>query len=130
VEALESCQQGFNSGGVEWNDISRAWRVSRTATTSQMRTFWRRWAEQMGPARLVGGVPVTAVSDRVLGWTLVGSRHRDPAGRGGLLYREAGAARQLGPGRWLALWAPGPDAVVVPCNDTPTATRRTTWSDR
>jgi phenylpropionate dioxygenase-like ring-hydroxylating dioxygenase large terminal subunit len=24
VEALESCQQGFNSGGVEWNDISRA----------------------------------------------------------------------------------------------------------
>ena len=23
VEALESCQQGFSSGGVEWNDISR-----------------------------------------------------------------------------------------------------------
>lgn len=23
IEALESCQQGFTSGGVEWNDLSR-----------------------------------------------------------------------------------------------------------
>jgi p-cumate 2,3-dioxygenase alpha subunit len=51
VEALESCQQGFNSGGVEWNDISRGMaREPHGDDEAQMRTFWRRWAEQMGPA--------------------------------------------------------------------------------
>ncbi|HEY9414599.1 MAG TPA: aromatic ring-hydroxylating dioxygenase subunit alpha [Pseudonocardia sp.] len=51
VEALESCQQGFNSGGVEWNDISRGMdRVPKGNDESQMRAFWRRWAEQMGPS--------------------------------------------------------------------------------
>jgi p-cumate 2,3-dioxygenase alpha subunit len=49
VEALESCQQGFNSGGVEWNDISRGMgRPAQGNDELQMRAFWRRWAEQMG----------------------------------------------------------------------------------
>ena len=49
VEALESCQQGFNSGGVEWNDISRG--MARTPAGNdehQMRVFWRQWAARMG----------------------------------------------------------------------------------
>jgi p-cumate 2,3-dioxygenase alpha subunit len=51
VEALESCQQGFNSGGVEWNDISRGMaREQRGNDEGQMRTFWRRWQQQMGPS--------------------------------------------------------------------------------
>jgi p-cumate 2,3-dioxygenase subunit alpha len=48
IEALESCQAGFTSGGVEWNDISRG--MARTPLQSdeeQMRTFWRRWNEQI-----------------------------------------------------------------------------------
>lgn len=51
LEALESCQQGFDSGGVEWNDISRGMtRVPEGNDEAQMRVFWRRWAEQMGDA--------------------------------------------------------------------------------
>jgi p-cumate 2,3-dioxygenase alpha subunit len=51
VEALESCQQGFTSGGVEWSDISRGMaREQHGNDEGQMRVFWRRWAEQMGPA--------------------------------------------------------------------------------
>ncbi|HEY1973921.1 MAG TPA: aromatic ring-hydroxylating dioxygenase subunit alpha [Pseudonocardia sp.] len=51
VEALESCQQGFNSGGVEWNDISRGMaREPQGDDEGQMRAFWRRWAAQMGEA--------------------------------------------------------------------------------
>ena len=49
VEALESCQQGFNSGGAEWNDISRG--MARTPAGNdefQMRVFWRQWAKVMG----------------------------------------------------------------------------------
>jgi len=58
VEALESCQQGFNSGGVEWNDISRGMdRVPKGNDESQMRAFWRRWAEQMGPSDFGAKVP-------------------------------------------------------------------------
>lgn len=48
IEALESCQAGFTSGGVQWNDVSRG--MSRDPLQSdeeQMRTFWRRWNEQM-----------------------------------------------------------------------------------
>jgi p-cumate 2,3-dioxygenase alpha subunit len=48
IEALESCQAGFTSGGVEWNDVSRG--MSRSPLQSdeeQMRTFWRRWNEQI-----------------------------------------------------------------------------------
>ncbi|WP_214368736.1 aromatic ring-hydroxylating oxygenase subunit alpha [Pseudonocardia sp. H11422] len=48
IEALESCQQGFRSGGVEWNDISRGMsREPRADDEEQMRAFWRRWNEQM-----------------------------------------------------------------------------------
>lgn len=48
VEALESCQRGFESGGVEWNDISRGMsHEARAADELQMRGFWRRWRDQM-----------------------------------------------------------------------------------
>ena len=44
VEALESCQQGFRSGGVEWSDLSRGLhREPRGNDELQMRGFWRRW---------------------------------------------------------------------------------------
>jgi p-cumate 2,3-dioxygenase alpha subunit len=57
VEALESCQQGFNSGGVEWNDISRGMnREAQGSDELQMRVFWRRWAEQMGPSDFGAGL--------------------------------------------------------------------------
>lgn len=48
IEALESCQQGFHSGGVEWSDISRGMAREPVANDEeQMRAFWRRWNEQM-----------------------------------------------------------------------------------
>jgi p-cumate 2,3-dioxygenase alpha subunit len=51
VEALESCQQGFAGGGVQWSDISRGMaREQHGNDEGQMRVFWRRWAEQMGPS--------------------------------------------------------------------------------
>jgi len=56
IEALESCQAGFTSGGVEWNDISRG--MARTPLQSdeeQMRTFWRRWNEQIQHLDASGG---------------------------------------------------------------------------
>jgi len=58
VEALESCQLGFGSGGVTWNDISRG--IHRQALGSdelQMRTFWRQWNAQMT------GTPATRWDD-------------------------------------------------------------------
>jgi len=52
VEALESCQQGFRSGGVEWSDLSRGMtRSPRGDDELQMRAFWRRWQS------LVSGKP-------------------------------------------------------------------------
>jgi p-cumate 2,3-dioxygenase subunit alpha len=48
VEALESCQIGFNAGGEEFNDMSRG--MLRSALYDdelQMRTFWRQWQAQM-----------------------------------------------------------------------------------
>ncbi|AHC26142.1 MULTISPECIES: aromatic ring-hydroxylating oxygenase subunit alpha [Mycobacteriaceae] len=46
VEALESCQSGFRSGGVEWNDISRGMlRDPQSVDEEQMRAFWRRWRD-------------------------------------------------------------------------------------
>jgi p-cumate 2,3-dioxygenase alpha subunit len=58
VEALESCQQGFSSGGVAWNDISRGMGRSPMANDEeQMRAFWRRWQQQMGAAADRAGVP-------------------------------------------------------------------------
>ncbi|EKF25789.1 rieske domain protein [Mycolicibacterium hassiacum DSM 44199] len=51
IEALESCQQGFAGGGVEWNDISRGMgRGPMANDEEQMREFWRRWQQQMGTA--------------------------------------------------------------------------------
>ncbi|GAA3239275.1 aromatic-ring-hydroxylating dioxygenase subunit alpha [Pseudonocardia petroleophila] len=48
IEALESCQQGFRSGGIEWNDISRGMaRDPHADDEEQMRAFWRRWHEQV-----------------------------------------------------------------------------------
>ncbi|WP_433786408.1 aromatic ring-hydroxylating oxygenase subunit alpha [Actinomycetospora sp. CA-101289] len=52
IEALESCQLGFTSGGVEWNDISRGMGREPLATDeAQMRTFWRRWRDDMDRER-------------------------------------------------------------------------------
>lgn len=52
IEALESCQQGFASGGVEWNDISRGMdREPQATDEEQMRAFWRRWRDQMDGQR-------------------------------------------------------------------------------
>jgi p-cumate 2,3-dioxygenase alpha subunit len=51
LEALESCQQGYSSGGIEWNDISRGMARGPMANDEeQMREFWRRWQGQMGTA--------------------------------------------------------------------------------
>ena len=48
IEALESCQQGYRSGGIEWNDISRGMaRDPLTDDEEQMRSFWRRWDQQV-----------------------------------------------------------------------------------
>jgi p-cumate 2,3-dioxygenase alpha subunit len=56
VEALESCQQGYAGGGVEWNDISRGMgRGPMANDEEQMREFWRRWQQQMGSAADRGG---------------------------------------------------------------------------
>jgi phenylpropionate dioxygenase-like ring-hydroxylating dioxygenase large terminal subunit len=54
VEALESCQAGFRSGGVEWSDISRGMNRDPLAQDEeQMRAFWRRWSEQVFSSRAV-----------------------------------------------------------------------------
>jgi p-cumate 2,3-dioxygenase alpha subunit len=51
IEALESCQEGFASQGVEWNDISRGMARPASGTDeNQMRVFWRRWRDQMDGA--------------------------------------------------------------------------------
>ncbi len=52
IEALESCQQGFASGGVEWNDISRGMAREPLANDEeQMRAFWRQWAAHITDTR-------------------------------------------------------------------------------
>ncbi|MCY4121334.1 MAG: aromatic ring-hydroxylating dioxygenase subunit alpha [Acidobacteria bacterium] len=52
IEALESCQQGFRSGGVEWSDLSRGlYREPHANDELQMRCFWRRWQS------LIAGTP-------------------------------------------------------------------------
>ena len=48
VEALESCQAGFQASGVEWSDISRGMHREAQATDElQMRGFWRQWHGHM-----------------------------------------------------------------------------------
>jgi p-cumate 2,3-dioxygenase subunit alpha len=48
VEALESCQQGARSG-VEWSLLSRGYFSEEPPMSGelQMRTFWRRWQDQL-----------------------------------------------------------------------------------
>jgi p-cumate 2,3-dioxygenase alpha subunit len=53
VEALESCQIGFNAGGEQYNDISRGMlRDARMDDELQMRTFWREWSAR------IAGTPI------------------------------------------------------------------------
>jgi p-cumate 2,3-dioxygenase alpha subunit len=48
VEALESCQIGFDSGGEQFNDVSRGMlRDAQFDDELQIRTFWRQWAAQI-----------------------------------------------------------------------------------
>lgn len=48
LEALESCQQGFRSGGIEWSDISRGMgRRAKHDDEEQIRAFWRQWQRRM-----------------------------------------------------------------------------------
>lgn len=48
VEALESCQIGFDAGGEEYNDVSRGMlREAKMDDELQMRTFWREWQAKM-----------------------------------------------------------------------------------
>jgi p-cumate 2,3-dioxygenase alpha subunit len=48
VEALESCQLGFQARELEWSDISRGMqRDPRADDELQMRGFWRTWAARM-----------------------------------------------------------------------------------
>jgi p-cumate 2,3-dioxygenase alpha subunit len=72
VEALESCQIGFNAGGEQYNDISRGMlRDARMDDELQMRTFWREWS-----ARITGtpiddwddAPPAEAIEHTPPGW--------------------------------------------------------------
>jgi p-cumate 2,3-dioxygenase alpha subunit len=49
VEALESCQRGFRAiKEMGWSDISRGMKRDPDLTDEeQMRSFWRRWSEQI-----------------------------------------------------------------------------------
>lgn len=48
VEALESCQAGFQASEVEWSDISRGMhREAQAVDELQMRGFWRQWHGDM-----------------------------------------------------------------------------------
>ena len=61
VEALESCQRGFGSGGVEWSDLSRGMhREPRGNDELHMRCFWRRWQS------LIAGTPYVEQYERGL----------------------------------------------------------------
>ena len=61
TEALESCQQGFRSGGIEWSDLSRGMTRSPKGNDElQMRSFWRRWQS------LIAGQPYTEQFERGL----------------------------------------------------------------
>jgi p-cumate 2,3-dioxygenase alpha subunit len=48
VEALESCQIGFDAGGQAFNDVSRGMlRPAQVEDELQIRAFWRQWAAQL-----------------------------------------------------------------------------------
>jgi len=107
---------------VEWNDnLPGAWRVSTHGDDEAHDAhLLAAVGGADGAGRLVGGVPVTAVSDRGVGLDAgldlaTGTR---PVVED-LLYREAALLDNWDLDGWLALWAPGPTRYVVPCNDTP-----------
>ncbi len=51
VEALDSCQIGFDADGVEWSDVSRGMAREALSTDElQMRAFWREWQARMSGA--------------------------------------------------------------------------------
>jgi p-cumate 2,3-dioxygenase alpha subunit len=53
MEALESCQTGFEAGGIEWNNISRGMhRQPAPVDELQMRAFWRRWNRLVAQPRV------------------------------------------------------------------------------
>ena len=72
VEALESCQIGFNAGGEEYNDVSRGMlREARMDDELQMRTFWRQWAAQMSGVEIDDwddAPPAEAIENEPPGW--------------------------------------------------------------
>ena len=86
IEAIESCQRGFRSGGVEWSDLSRGLRREpRAGDELQMRSFWRRWqslvagkpyVEQYERGLRPGAVPEAAPSPE-----LTAGARQTPAGR-------------------------------------------------
>jgi p-cumate 2,3-dioxygenase alpha subunit len=49
LAALDSCQRGFRGfKETQWSDISRGMnRDSDVTDEEQMRSFWRRWSEQI-----------------------------------------------------------------------------------
>ncbi|MET0985287.1 MAG: SRPBCC family protein, partial [Steroidobacteraceae bacterium] len=59
VEMLELCQRGFDTGDVEWNDISKGFDAGENSLRDenphydnelQMRAYWTRWDQLMGTA--------------------------------------------------------------------------------
>ncbi|MBF6569828.1 MAG: Rieske 2Fe-2S domain-containing protein [Candidatus Binataceae bacterium] len=52
-EAMESCQRGFRAAGeVEWSDMSRGIvRESQAVDEEQLRSFWRKWNNQIAGTR-------------------------------------------------------------------------------
>jgi p-cumate 2,3-dioxygenase alpha subunit len=68
VEALESCQAGFRSGGVEWSEISRGMhREPLDDDEMQMRTFWRQWHAMMQGQRVAAPVDERAFAAAAAG---------------------------------------------------------------
>ncbi|MCW3039729.1 MAG: hypothetical protein JWM31_1634 [Solirubrobacterales bacterium] len=82
VEALESCQLGFNAGGEQYNDISRGMlREAQMDDELQMRTWWRQWAAQMSGVEIDDwndAPPADAVEHAAPGW----KRDASPSGSG------------------------------------------------
>jgi Ring hydroxylating alpha subunit (catalytic domain) len=98
IEALESCQQGFHSGGVEWNDISRGMaRETQANDEEQMRAFWRQWNQQIPRRRpeVSGDRHQRAHRRRCHRGGCAGLGH--PGAGRGLPLRRGRVARRLGP---------------------------------
>ena len=54
MEALESCQAGYQNGleqGVQWNDMSKGMGMETSYDDeAQMRGFWAEWSLRVQPA--------------------------------------------------------------------------------